>query len=76
MVLLPERDLDRTFTWDKLRFMELPMSRYAEVNVIATMAIETYGNYELYYSRRQPQLSIDFLQQGLMGPRNEKAQQL
>lgn len=42
-----------------------------EPTVIPAVASEVYGNYELYYSKENPQIGIDILKEGLTKAKNK-----
>jgi hypothetical protein len=63
-VILPERVSENAYLWIENQLIEKHRGKL-EGDVIPQVAINHPGDYQLFYSRRNPELGIEILQNGL-----------
>lgn len=69
-VTLPERIAEIVILKDSENNISIENLYELESSVIPQVASECYGNYELYYSKENPQIGIDILKSGLKIAKN------
>ncbi len=64
-ISLPERIVDYVIYQTDQGLEFKGSHKFSDIDIIPSIASEAFGNYELYYSKNNPDIGIEILRQGL-----------